>query len=108
MVDVPAQTAHGSERQVTVCYCLRASRASQTKNPIVKIAKPKNATSCSTLALASENPVSASMVSSSSAGNGADHVHDEFKTQEHQVNDGDPEDYFYAPHSFDLRLRNSH
>src|SRR5277367_3435681 len=98
MVDVPGQTAHGSERQVTVRYRLRASRASQTKNPIVKIAKPKNATSCSTLALASENPVSASMVSSSSAGNGADHVHDEFKAQEHQIDDGDAEDNFNAQH----------
>jgi hypothetical protein len=57
MVDVPGQTTHGSERPVTVRYFLRANRASQIKNPIVKIAKPKNATSCSTLALASENPV---------------------------------------------------
>jgi hypothetical protein len=47
---------------VTVRYFLRANRASQIKNPIVKIAKPKNATSFSTLALASENPVCASMV----------------------------------------------
>jgi hypothetical protein len=106
MVDVPGQTIHHSERQVTVRYFLRASRASQIKNPMVKIAKPMNATSCSTLALASENPVSASMVSSSSAGNGANHVHDEFKTQERQVDDGDPEDYFNAQHSFDLRSSN--
>jgi hypothetical protein len=105
MVDVPGQTSRGSVRQVSDRYFLRASRASQIKNPMVKIAKPKNATSCSTLALASENPVSASMVSSSSAGNGADHVHGDFKTQEHQVDDGDPEDYFNAQHSFDLRLR---
>jgi hypothetical protein len=68
------------------------------KNPMVKAAKPKNATSCSVLALASENPVSASMVSSSSAGNGAYHVHDEFKTQEHQIDDGDAEDNFNAQH----------
>jgi hypothetical protein len=106
MVDVPGQTTHDSERQVGVRYFLRANRASQIKNPIVKSAKPKNATSCSVLALASENPVSASMVSSSSAGNGADHVHDEFKTQEHQIDDGDPEDYFNAQHGFYLRLRN--
>jgi hypothetical protein len=106
MVDVPGQTAHGSERQGMVRYFLRANRASQIKNPIVNIAKPKNATSCSALALASENPVCASMVSSSSAGNGAYHVHDELKTQEHQVDDGDPENYFDAPHSFDLRVRN--
>src|SRR6202161_524212 len=98
MVDVPGQTVHGSEQQLTVCYFLRASRVSQIKNPIAKIAKPKNATSCSTLALASENPVSASMVSSSSAGNRADHVHDEFKTQEHQIDDGDAEDNFNAQH----------
>jgi hypothetical protein len=106
MVNVPGQTAHGSERQVTVRYFLRASKASQMKNPTVKAAKPKNATSCSTLALASENPVSASMVLSSSAGNGADHVHDELKTQEHQVDDGDPEDCFNAQHNFALRMRN--
>jgi hypothetical protein len=93
--------------QATLRYFRRANRASQIKNPIVKIAKPMNATSCCTLARASENPVSASMVSSSSAGNGTDHVHDEFKTQEHQVDDGDPKDYFNALHSFDLRSRNS-
>jgi hypothetical protein len=57
MVDVPGQTTHDSERQVEVRYFLRANRASQIKNPIVKSAKPKNATSCSVLALASENPV---------------------------------------------------
>jgi hypothetical protein len=45
MVDVPGQTTHGSERQVVVRYFLRASRASQMKNPTVKAAKPKNATS---------------------------------------------------------------
>jgi hypothetical protein len=93
--------------QATLRYFRRANRASQMKNPIVKIAKPMNATSCCTLARASENPVSASMVSSSSADNGTDHVHDEFKTQEHQVDDGDPKDYFNALHSFDLRSRNS-
>src|ERR1700733_16073019 len=98
MVNVPRQTARGSERRGTVRYFLRASRASQIKNPIVNIAKPKNATSCSTLALASENPVSASMVSSSSAGNGADHIHDEFKTQEHQIDDSDPKNYFNTLH----------
>jgi hypothetical protein len=95
-----------SERQVPVRYFLRASRASQMKNPTVKAAKPKNATSCSVLALASENPVSASMVSSSSAGNSADHVHDEFKTQEHQIDDGNAENNFYTQHSFDLRSKN--
>jgi hypothetical protein len=100
MVDAPVQTPHGSAGQATVRYFRRASRASQMKNPTAKAAKPKNATSCSTLALASENPVCASMVSSSSAGNGADHVHDELKTQEHQVDDGDAEDYFDAQHSF--------
>src|SRR5580658_8982483 len=84
-------------RRAPLRYFLRASRASQMKNPMVKAAKPKNATSCSVLALASENPVSAS-IASSSAGNGADHVHDEFKTQEHQVDDGDPEDNFNAQH----------
>jgi hypothetical protein len=85
----PLMAASG---QVTVRYFLRANRASQTKNPIVKIAKPKNATSCCTLAAARENPVCANMVWCSSAGNGAYHVHDEFKTQKHQVDDGDPED----------------
>jgi hypothetical protein len=92
---------------VTVRYFLRASNASQIKNPIVKNEKLKNAISCSALARASENPVSASMVSSSSAGNGADHVHDEFESQEHQIDDGDPEDYFNAQHD-DLRLKNAY
>jgi hypothetical protein len=87
-----------SERQMPVRYFLRASRASQMKNPMVKAAKPKNATSCSVLAVASENPVCASMASSSSAGNGADHVHDEFKAQEHQIDDSDAEDNFNAQH----------
>jgi hypothetical protein len=87
-----------SERQMPVRYFLRASRASQMKNPMVKAAKPKNATSCSVLALASENPVCASMASSSSASNSADHVHDEFKTQEHQIDDGDAEDNFDTHH----------
>jgi hypothetical protein len=100
MVDVPGQTARGSERLVTVRYFLRASKASQMKNPMAKAAKPKNATSCSVLALASENPVCASMASSSSAGDGANHVHDEFKTQEHQVDDRDAEDNFNTQHSF--------
>jgi hypothetical protein len=83
---------------VAARYFLRASRASQMKNPMVKAAKPKNATSCSVLAVASENPVCASMASSSSAGNGADHVHDEFKAQEHQIHDSDAEDNFNAQH----------
>src|ERR1700722_4386418 len=93
-----------SERRGPVRYFLRASRASQMKNPMVKTAKPKNATSCSVLALASENPVCASMASSSSAGNGADHVHEQFKTQEHQIDDGDAEDNFNAQHSFNSPL----
>jgi hypothetical protein len=57
MADVPRQTAHCGARQVTGRYFLRASIAIQMKNPIVKIAKPTNATSCSKLALASENEV---------------------------------------------------
>jgi hypothetical protein len=36
------------------------------------------------------------MVWSSSAGSGADHVHGELKTQEHQIDDGDREYYLYA------------
>src|ERR1700689_2994831 len=105
MAEVPRQTAHSRARRVTGRYFLRASRASQIKNPTVKIAKPMNATSCCTLARASENPVCASMVWSSSAGNGADHVHGHFKTQDHQVDDGDPKYYFNAQQCFDLRLR---
>jgi hypothetical protein len=46
------------------------------------------------------------MVSSPSAGKGSDHVHDEFETQEHQIDDGDPKNYFNALHRFDLRSRN--
>jgi hypothetical protein len=57
MADVPRQTAYCGARQVTGRYFLRASIAIQMKNPIVKIAKPTNATSCSKLALASENEV---------------------------------------------------
>src|SRR5271163_5261495 len=106
MADLLRQTAHRRATRVTVRYFLRANRASQMKNPIVKIAKPTNATSCCTLARASENPVSASMVSSSSAGNGADHVQDEFKTQEHQIDDGDAEEKFNTHHNFNLRSRN--
>jgi hypothetical protein len=44
-------------REVTGRYFLRASIATQMKNPTVKIAKPMNAMSCSTLALAKENAV---------------------------------------------------
>ena len=58
-LDKPFTAASG---KVAARYFLRANRASQMKNPIVKSAKPKNATSCSVLALASENPVCASMV----------------------------------------------
>src|SRR5580658_2167715 len=104
MADLLRQTAHRRGRRVTGRYFLRASRASQIKKPIVKIAKPTNATSCCTLARANENPVCAHMVWSSSAGGGADHVHGEFKTQEHQIDDGDRENYFYAQQCFDLRL----
>jgi hypothetical protein len=43
MADVPGQTAHCRARRVTGRYFLRASSASQIKNPIVKIAKPMNA-----------------------------------------------------------------
>jgi hypothetical protein len=78
-------------RRLAARYFLRASSASQMKNPIVKIEKATNATSCCTLARANENPVCAHMVWSSSAGSGADHVHGEFKTQEHQVDDSDRE-----------------
>jgi hypothetical protein len=45
------------ERQVTGRYFLRANMATQMKKPIMKIAKPTNATSCSKLALANENAV---------------------------------------------------
>jgi sulfur transfer protein SufE len=62
MADVHGKTAHCRARRVTGRYFLRASRASQIKNPIVKIAKPMNAISCCTLARASEIPVCASMV----------------------------------------------
>jgi hypothetical protein len=44
------------------------------------------------------------MVWSSSAGSGADHVHGEFKSQEHQIDDSDREYYLYADQFFDLRL----
>jgi hypothetical protein len=89
MADIARQTADARARRVTGRYFLRASRASQIKNPIVKIAKPTNATSCCTLARANENPVCAHMVWPSLAGSGADHVHCEFKTQEHQIDDSD-------------------
>jgi hypothetical protein len=79
-------------------YFLRASRASQIKNPIEKIAKPTNATSCCTLARANENPVCAHMVWSSSADGGTDHVHGELETQEHQIDDSDGEYDLYAQH----------
>jgi hypothetical protein len=82
--------------QVTVRYFLRASLATQIKNPIVKIAKPTNATSCSTLPLARNNEVCASMVSSFSAGKGADHIYGDCKSQDHQVDDSDPENYLNA------------
>jgi hypothetical protein len=49
MADVPGQTAHSRQSRATGRYFLRASRASQIKNPIVKIAKPTNAISCNTL-----------------------------------------------------------
>src|ERR1700683_5169792 len=104
MADVARQTPHARARQVTGRYFLRASRASQIKNPIVKIAKPMNATSCCTLARANENPVCAHMDRSSSAGSGSDHVHGEFKRQEHQIDDGDREYYLYAEQCFDLRV----
>jgi hypothetical protein len=48
--------------------------------------------------------VCASIVSSPSADSGADHVHGKFKTQEHQVDDSDCENYLYAEQCFDLRL----
>jgi hypothetical protein len=62
MADVPGQTAHSRQSRATGRYFLRASRASQIKNPIVKIAKPTNAISCNTLPLASNIEVCASMV----------------------------------------------
>ena len=52
--DKPPTAAEAKRRCAIFC---RANKASQMKNPIVKIAKPTNATSCCTLALASENPV---------------------------------------------------
>jgi hypothetical protein len=52
------------------------------KNPIVEIEKPMNAICCSKLALANENAVCVSMVSSSTE-RGADHVHGELKSQDH-------------------------
>jgi hypothetical protein len=93
----------GRARRLAVRYFLRASRASQIKNPIVKIAKATNATSCCTLARANENAVCANMVWSSSADGGADHVHEKFKAQEHQIDDRDREYYLYAQQCFDLR-----
>src|ERR1700677_537881 len=104
MADLLRRTAHPRARRVTVRYFLRASRASQIKNPIANIAKPTKATSCCTLARANENPVCAHMVWSSSAESGADHVHGDFKTQEHQIDDGDREYNLYAQHFVDLRL----
>jgi hypothetical protein len=53
----PDKPPHSGARQVTGRYFLRASIATQIKNPIMKIAKPTNATSCSTLALANEKAV---------------------------------------------------
>jgi hypothetical protein len=91
MANVARQTAHHRARRLIGGYFLRARNASQIKNPMVKIAKPTNAISCCTLALASENPVCASIVSSPSAGSGADHIHGKFKTQEHQIDDSDRE-----------------
>jgi len=78
MADVPRQPAHSRAKQVSGRYFLRASLATQTKNPTVKIAKPTNAISCSKLPLASNNEVCASMVPFFSAGKGADHVHADF------------------------------
>src|ERR1700679_3099451 len=104
MADLLRQTAQRRATRVTGRYFLRASRASQIKNPIVKIAKPTNATSCCTLAQANENPVCVHMVWSSSAESGADHVHGDFKTQEHQIDDSNREYDLYAQHFFDLRL----
>src|ERR1700677_2682585 len=100
MDDLLRQTAIRRARRVTGLYCLRASRVSQIKNPIVNIAKPTKATSCCTLARANENPVCAHMVWSSSAESGADHVHGDFKTKEHQIDDSDREYYLYAQHCF--------
>jgi hypothetical protein len=37
---------------------------------------------------------------SSSAESGADHVHGDFKTKEHQIDDSDREYYLYAQHCF--------
>jgi hypothetical protein len=53
----PDKPPHSGARQVTGRYFLRASMATQIKNPIIKIAKPTNAISCSKLALAKENAV---------------------------------------------------
>ena len=74
------------------------------KNPIVKIEKATNATSCCTLARANTKAVCANMVRPSSAESGADHVHEKFKTQKRQIDDCDREYYFYAEQCFDLRL----
>jgi hypothetical protein len=104
MADPLRQTAHHRAKAGAVRYFLRASRASQIKNPIVKIEKATNATSCCTLAPANENAVCANMVCSSSAESGTDHVHEKFKAQEHQIDDCDGEYYFYAQQCFDLRL----
>src|SRR6202167_2348191 len=104
MADLLRQTARRPARRAIGRYFLRASRASQIKNPIANIAKPTKATSCCTLARANENPVCAHMVWSSSAESGADHVHGDFKTQEHQIDDSDGEYDLYAQHLFDLRL----
>src|ERR1700689_5460468 len=104
MADLLRQTAHRRATRVTVRYFLRASRASQIKNPIANIAKPTKATSCCTLARANENPVCAHMVWSSSAESGTDYVHGDFKTQEHEIDDSDGEYDLYAQHFFDLRM----
>jgi hypothetical protein len=53
----PGKPPHSGARQVTGRYFLLASIATQIKNPIIKIAKPTNATSCSTLARANEKAV---------------------------------------------------
>jgi hypothetical protein len=53
----PDKPPHSGARQVIGRYFLRASIATQIKNPIIKTAKPTNAMSCSRLARANENEV---------------------------------------------------
>jgi hypothetical protein len=60
---LPDKPPTPERREVAGRYFLRASIATQIKNPIVKIAKPTNAMACSKLALSNENAVCASMVS---------------------------------------------